>query len=77
MIFFFFGGGGGGGGGGMEGFGHLFNIKKIGYMYKKPFSVIAIFLKLEVMYIKTFIQEFVKNEESIHSIEVFMKLILT
>ena len=35
----------------MEGLGHLLNIKKIGHMYKKPFSVIAIFLKLEVMYI--------------------------
>ena len=51
----------------MEGFGHLFNIKGISTK-KKPFSVIAIFLKLEVAYIRTLIQEFVKNEESIHSI---------
>ena len=29
----------------MEGLGHLLNIKKIGYIYKKPFSVIAIFFK--------------------------------
>ena len=54
----------------MEGFGHLLNIKKIGFVYKKTFSVIAVFLKLEVTYryIRTLIQEFVKNEESIHSI---------
>ena len=52
----------------MERFGHLLNIKKVGYIYRKPFSVIAILLKLEVTYIRTLIQEFVKNEVSIHSI---------
>ena len=42
----------------MKGFGRLLNIKKIGYIStKKPFSVIAIFLKLEVTYIRTLIQE--------------------
>ena len=45
----------------MERFGHLLNFKKIGYIYKKPFSVITIFLKLEVTYIRTLIQEFVKK----------------
>ena len=60
---------GGGGGGSMDWFGHLLNSKKIGYIYKKkPFRVIGIFLKLEMTYIRTLIQEFVKNEESIHSI---------
>ena len=43
----------------MDGVGYLLNIKKIGYIdVQKAFSVIAIFLKLEVTYIWTLIQEF-------------------
>ena len=47
----------------MDGVGHLLNIKKIGYICKEPFSVIAIFLKHEVTYIWTLIQEFVKKKK--------------